>query len=128
MITLSTYPVYPDDPDDPTADLDGVLADGIESVRQRVRQRIQFLAGEWVFDANAGIPYLPQVLGNPQSLGLAQQTIVDGVRTVPDVVSVQGADLRRDNDTRVLHVTLDILTIYGQLQLQSPISVAGQVS
>ena len=91
------------------ADLFGV-ADGIEAVRQRVRQRLLLYRGESFLDAESGIPYLQGILGERLPRALAAVLIADEIRKVAGVESVVNVDTSFDPQTRRLSVVATVIT------------------
>ena len=77
-----------------THDLDWTVADGLDSVEQRVRQRLRFFRGTWFLAMTQGIPYLDDVLIREADAGLASRTMADAVRTVAGVTDVVSANVR----------------------------------
>ncbi len=97
-------------------DLDGTIADGLQSAAQRVRQRLRFWRGTWYLDQNAGVPYLQDVLGQRNRLPLAASAITAQIRTVPDVTAVSDVNVIIRN--RRLIYTATVHTIHGTLQIE----------
>ncbi|MCY3784561.1 MAG: hypothetical protein OXG79_12375 [Chloroflexi bacterium] len=84
------------------------VADGIEAVRQRVLQRLRLFRGESFLDAEAGVPYLTDLLGERLPSALAGSIIADQIRDVPGVLAVDNVDAQLDPRTRRLSVTADV--------------------
>ncbi len=108
-------------------DLQFKVITGIESVVQRVTQRLQFWRGEWFLDGAQGIPYLADVLGHQADIGLAQQAITAQIRTVPDVIDVLDVEVGIDQATRTLKYSARIVTIYGDAEIQSEQSIVASI-
>ena len=72
----------------PTGDL--ALADELESVRQRVIERLQTWAGEWYLDRETGVAYRPEIFSRVTSVGLAGAIVSDKIRSVDGVTGVSG--------------------------------------
>ena len=70
----------------PTGDLE--LVDDLESVRQRVIERLQTWAGQWYLDRETGIPYRAEIFARPTSVGLAGAVVSDKIRSVEGVTRV----------------------------------------
>ncbi len=80
----------------PTTDINFTLVDGLDSVRQRVRQRLLFLFGEWFLQTQSGVPHLQEVLGNPNDLALIRRVITEHIIAVEDVTGVQDVEVSFD--------------------------------
>lgn len=70
-------------------DLNFRVADGLESVIQRVLQRLRFFRGSWFLNALAGVPHLSDVFGHQFDPTLAERTLTDAILSVDDVESVR---------------------------------------
>ena len=68
-------------PDGQITDLDNRIIDRLDSLRQRVEQRLRFPASTWFLNRRAGVPYNTDVLGHQATLGLATMTLTTAVRT-----------------------------------------------
>lgn len=102
--------------DAPADDITFRVVDGIESVCQRVRERIYFVLGEWFLAREAGTPYFYRVLGQ-DDYGLAERLITDTIRGVTDVTDVQDVSLVVDTVTRHAVYTARVLTIFGTVDM-----------
>ena len=104
------------DPETGVADLDGGVADGIESLRQRVEQRLAFRRGTWTLDPRAGTD---RIIGRGISARLAAQRLTAAIRDEggPEIVAMRDVTFRLDADTRRLHYSAVAVTIYGDLPL-----------
>ena len=103
-------------------DIDFRLVDGIESVSQRVIQRVQYWLGEWFLNTAGGVPYNQDVLGEDLDLALSERAISDQIRGVPDVIAVEDASVAYDAETRALAYSARVRTGYGVLDLRGPAS------
>lgn len=98
----------------PTVDIDFTLTDGVDSVRQRVRQRLLFLFGEWFLATQSGVPHLQEILGNPDDLDVVRRVITDHILAVEDVTGVQDVTVALDSERkRTVNYTAKVNTIYG---------------
>ena len=98
-------------------DLDNTIVDGIESVRQRITQRVRFWRGTWFLDEADGVPYLREVLDRPTEIGVAGTVIAEQIRGVSDVTSVSQVSTEFDPDTRRLTFRGHVETVYGELDV-----------
>ena len=101
-------------------DIDWTLVDGIESVAQRVLQRVQYWLAEWFLDTSGGVPYNRDVLGGDLDLALSERAISDQIRAVPDVVDVEDARIEYDAATRALTYSARVRTAFGIIGLRGP--------
>ena len=105
-------------------DLDFTVVDGLESVKQRIVQRLLFWRGEWFLDTSKGIPYLPRALVRRGSSPLLlRQVITDAIEEVDGVVAVRDIEVTyQAAERRILYVA-DIEATEGlieALQVLSP--------
>lgn len=105
MLTISVTPEGDYD------DLDGQLVDGLESLRQRIVQRIRFPLGQWFVDTRRGT--LPLLGYNEPSVpaGIITATILD--EGGAEVVSVENVVVGFDQATRAMTYTAQVRTVYG---------------
>ena len=92
--------------------------DGLESVRQRVVQRLRLHRGEWFLNRDAGMPWHQEMLGHPLSAELSGRIIVDQILGVPDVIDVTDIDFRIEPANRRLRLSAVVETRFGSMQIQ----------
>ena len=115
MRTLGARPVDTNRPDGPH-DIDGTVIDGIDSLRQRIAQRILFRRGTWQLDRRLGTD---TILGHQVALPLVKAILVDAIvdeggRELDGAPSIEAF---LDHDTRVLRFIAVVPTIYGRMVL-----------
>ena len=112
MRSLSVTPTDSNDPGGP-ADLDGTVVDDLESLRQRVDQRLRFPLSTWALDLSLGTP---SVLGHQVTDALAVRVIVDAVREEggDEVLDVVDVVVNLNHDTRVLRYSMRVVSVYGE--------------
>lgn len=89
--------------------------DGLESVRQRVVQRLLYWRGEWSYDLSEGTPYLTDYLSNRFSEDLIRQTIIAQVLEIDNVNGVR--DLEVKYVPRTLSITMRLDTDFGPMEI-----------
>ena len=97
-------------------DLDDRIVDDLESLRQRIVQRLQFSRGTWALDISQGTV---SVLGHDLTTSLAQAVLVDAIRDEGgfEVIGVPESAVRLERETRVLRFAARVRTIYGPMEL-----------
>lgn len=112
MRTLSASPTGPQQPDD----LDNRVVDGIESLRQRIRQRLRFEIGEWALDTRLGTQ---SILGHVFTPELATSEIRGAVvdEGGAEIVEVTDVQISVDRAARTASFSLEADTIYGRLSM-----------
>lgn len=99
---------------DDSQDIQFATVDGIESVRQRVRQRLLFQRGEYYLDTSDGVPYVTDILRHHYDEVLSQTVITSAIRSVDGVSDVSDVNLAFNPKTRTLTYTAIVQTIYSQ--------------
>lgn len=86
--------------------------EGIESVIQHVRSRLNFAKNTFYVFPNEGLPYLQNVLSQ-KDVKLAVETIKNTILKTPDVNELLSLDYDFNSRTRTLSINYKINTIYG---------------
>lgn len=94
----------------------GLLED-LASVRERVRERLLFLAGEWYSDSRLGTPYESQVLGRSYNPSITRQALDAAVISVDGVTGISDVSMEVDAG-RVLRYRARIGTPYGNGEVE----------
>ena len=115
MLSLSVTPLDSNDPGGP-ADIDGSVVDNLESLRQRVDQRLRFPLGTWALDLSLGTP---SILGHQATDALAARVIVDTVReeAEDEILDVTDVVVNLNHDTRVMRYSLRVVSIHGDFRV-----------
>ena len=100
---------------DLTTDLQ--LIDGVESIRQRIEQRLRFFRGEWFLDGEAGTPYYQTILASGAPDSLVEATLVHAAREVEGVQTVRTIEIER-SAARTLAVRMLIATTAGDVEVE----------
>ena len=106
----------------PDGDLaaDFALIDGVESVTQRVQQRLRLFAGEWYLDTAAGIPWLPDLLRGPEYIPVIARIVSIAAAEVDGVATVDDTTVDFDRNTRQLSLAVTITTDAGETATVAP--------
>ena len=104
------------------SDFVGAVVDGLESLRQRILQRLLFWEGTWFLDIRQGIDY-DLILGQPD-VRLAAVVITEAIRDEggDEVIEVTQVRAELERGTRVLLYSCVVKTIYGPLELDLPLA------
>ena len=100
----------------PIPDLTGRIIDGIESLQQRIRNRLHLRRGDWFLDPNAGIPY-GTLLQHSGNLRLLEQAIVAALRELPEVTGVINITIEHLPATRTAEFSATVQSIYGDMNV-----------
>ena len=96
----------------PNGDIDLTLVDDLESVMQRISQRLHFRLGEWFENQLKGTDYEP-LLGATGLNELAIQALTAEARSVEDVDDITNVQVNLDGTTRILTYNAIAHTRYG---------------
>lgn len=81
-----------------------------ESVRQAIRVRLRWLAEEWRFNREVGIPYFTEILvKNPNEQRIMQLFRI-AILGVDEVKSVKNMRMKLDRDRRKMNLTFTVIT------------------
>lgn len=94
------------------------LTDGLEAVRQRLKQRYQFIFQEWFLNQSRGIPYAQQVFVKGPSPVIIDAIFKSETLSEPSVLELQKFELDLDTQTRALTITLRAITADGPLDFK----------
>ena len=103
-------------------DINGAVVDGLESVRQRVTERLRFRVKTWFLNLRDGVPYTPNVFGHKTTEGLAARTLTDAIRGVADVTDVTDVQTSLNPETREFTYQARVHTIYGLMQTSETVT------
>lgn len=87
---------------------------GAEYRRQKIRQRLLFIRGEWFADSRLGMPWFEEILVKNPDLRLVQARIRDVVLSVVGITSCRLAEFSFDSTTRNLSLAYEATDIDGQ--------------
>ena len=80
---------------------------GLESVQERVRQRLHYIRGEWLLNPAGGVPYVTVLLGRQLDAPLVAQEIASEVRRVHGVEATPTVTVD-DSEPRRLRMTVTV--------------------
>ena len=86
---------------------DIVLAD---SVRQAIRIRLLWFAGEWRFNTDFGVPYYDEVLVKNPNIEKIKLILNREIRNVDEVTDVRNMSIQMDNQNRAASVSFTVYT------------------
>lgn len=100
-------------------DIDGTIADGAESLKQRIHQAFKFRLGEWFMRTDQGIDY-DVIFSHQVNFDQVSQVLISVIveEGKDEVLSVDNVLYEHDNNTRQFIFTCDVETIYGIIHLR----------
>ena len=90
------------------------LQTGSAAIAQDVASVLRTFQGECWFDTSQGVPYLPEVIGQPYNTTLMSALYRQAALTVPDVVEAT-ATFTSPSTARILSGTVEVIDTAGQL-------------
>lgn len=108
---------------DPNGDLevttDARFTEGLESVTQGIRVRIQKFKGEWFLDLLRGLPWYQDILGQKFSEIKTLSAFRTEILLTPGTLEITRLTAAFDRSTRVLDVDWQALTEFGLTPVDS---------
>ena len=116
--TISTAPRDPARPSVTTDDLDGLLVDGLEALRQRIVQAIRFRFGTWFLARTDGLDY-GRLIGHRIPPALAAAALNDTVREEggAEIIALHDIQYSLSRDSRVFSYSVHVESIHGPLYI-----------
>ena len=102
-------------------DIQFAIVDGIDSVSQRLTQRLRFIRGEWFLRKRRGIPYLTDLLGLPENRPLVHQIIARESLDVADVLEVVSIDINFDSAIRDQTIKVRVRSVFGEVEVTTAV-------
>ena len=85
---------------------DLVLTDDAQSLKQRIKQQLLFVKGEWFFNEELGTEYYPSIA--EKDLGVIKAVIADSIRNVRGVKDLVTFNASLNNKERTLVVEFEV--------------------
>lgn len=101
------------------------LTEGLDSIRQNLKQRLSMFFGEWFLDKSKGLPYYQHIFVKNPNPVVVDAAIKKEVFETPGILEIQNFVLDLDTATRVLSVTLKARTDEGLLEFAEDFGVGG---
>lgn len=95
----------------------GIMATGIDAIRQRIILKLSIWRGEWFLDTDVGMPYVQELIGKRGTHELLRRVVKGKIENTDGVVEVTKISLSIDAKSRHVKIECDILTTYGRLQI-----------
>lgn len=91
------------------------LVEDEAAIGQHVRQRLMTHEGEWFLDTAAGVAWIPQILGAPENLPLAEAVIKAEILDTDGVTGITEFSIRRFPTSRRLDIpNATVSTVYDE--------------
>jgi len=80
------------------------LINSSATIAQIIGTRLRLWSGEWFLNLKAGVPYLQQILGKPNSVATAEMVLRAQILACPGVSSIQLFSASYDANTRTITI------------------------
>jgi len=111
FLDRQTHDIAPGDYDLPTVT-------GLDLIRQRIKQRLLTIQGEWFLDTQIGIPWFDEVFRKRPNRDVVEGLIVSTIQETEGVEEVQEFELEFDAPQRRLSVRFVALTEEGAQNME----------
>jgi len=94
------------------------LVDGIDLIRQRLKQRLLTIRGEWFLNQDIGLPWFSELnaKGTPESR--VRSLLIENIVETEGVESLESFELDYNSATRTLLVEFEVKAAEGFLQME----------
>jgi photosystem II stability/assembly factor-like uncharacterized protein len=94
-----------------------ILIDGVEQIRQKLKIRLQFFAGEWYLDTTVGTRYYQDVLIKNPPLSKLQSLFKAVIVGTTGVTELTAFSTTYDPKNRTFALSFTVNTLYGSLSM-----------
>lgn len=89
-----------------------------DSIRQKVANRLRWIAGEWRFGPNLGVHYFDKILVKAPDLTAISREIRNEVLAVENVIDVSGLTVSIDAAARAMTCAFTAVTPYENMKME----------
>lgn len=89
------------------------LITGPDAIRQKVKQVLQLIKGEWFLDVSIGVPWFESILVRNPSFELIRNIIRGKIQSVKGIATVPTLALSFDKPTRELTIQFEAKLVGG---------------
>lgn len=91
---------------------------GREAIAQTIVTRLKLFYGEYFRDVTDGTPWFQSILGKFENLNAVEAILRNRIARTQGVVRLLSFGLQFDQDSRTLSVQAQVLTTYGEADIQ----------
>lgn len=111
LLDLNTHDITPGDYDLP-------LVRGVDLIRQRLKQRILTILGEWFLDTEIGLPWFQEFSEKGVDMDRVRALIIRQIVETEGVTDLVEFDLALDKRTRKMTVNFRVLADGSDIELE----------
>lgn len=99
-------------------DYDLFLTTGVDLLRQRLKQRLLTIRGEWFLDVDIGLPWFQEFAQKGFDLDRVRAEFIRAIVETEDVAELVDFDLSLDRNNRLLTVRFRVTSPFGEIPLE----------
>ena len=101
--------------------VDGDLptVEGLEEIRQLVKQTLGSVKGEWFLDLDQGLPYFQTIFKKSTSLAAIESIYLEAIGNIPGILDITSFNMEFDPKYRKLNISFTANTTDGVLNFNS---------
>lgn len=88
----------------------------IDSIRQAIQIKLQWIRSEWCFNESLGTPYIESVFVKNPNRAVIEKALRDQILSVDGVTGITSLDLSWDKLSRVMYCTFSATTTEGEIE------------
>lgn len=92
---------------------DIAIVDGVEALKQRLKQRLLLFRGEWFLDLNAGVPYFSDVFIKQPRRNILESAFKREIVGDPEVTALTSFELSFQSE-RTISLAFTVQTVYSK--------------
>lgn len=92
------------------------LVDGLDQLKQWIKQKLLVIFGEWPRRGNDGIKYIEEVfIKNPNSVTIDAmfRTSIDEIQEITDITNFNYIENKKENN---ITINYEVISIYGNIE------------
>lgn len=97
---------------------DLVLVDGIDLVRQAIKQRLLLVLEEWFLDSTVGVPWYQYIFQKGADINRVKSILISTISGTDGVIKVNSLELDYNNNNRNLTVDFSVQTNEGIIDVR----------
>lgn len=102
-------------------DMDLAMVEGAEAAGIIAVEKLNLIMGEWYRDANAGIPWIPDILGSKATqagMNFIGNYIYNELSIIPEITKVEITKMDLDPKTRKLTIAVTLTHVEQEINLE----------
>lgn len=96
-----------------------LLTDSIDLARQRLKQRLLTILGEWFLDESIGIPYFQEIFKKGVNESRVRSLFLSVIKNTENINKIEFFDLDFTESTRTLTVNFTVSLLSGETLTES---------